>query len=53
MGLASLAIWNLTPIEYLDAYEGNAKLKADWSRILTHKPKRILYAHANEKEMPQ
>ena len=36
-------------MEYLGAYEENEKLKKDWERILSRKPKRIYYAHANEK----
>lgn len=42
-------VGDLEPIEYLAAYDENAKLKADWDRIMTHHPKRIFYAHVNEK----
>ena len=40
---------DLEPYEYLEAYEENDKLKADWGKLLSLNPKRILYAHANEK----
>lgn len=40
---------DLEPYEYLEAYEENNKLKADWGKLLSLNPKRILYAHANEK----
>lgn len=42
-------VGDLEPMEYLEAYEENEKLKADWEQILSRKPKRICYAHANEK----
>lgn len=44
-------VGDLEPLEYLAAYEDNKGLKADWDRILATSPKRILYAHANEKEL--
>lgn len=37
------------PLEYLEAYKKNTKLKNDWEHILSFKPKRIFYAHVNEK----
>jgi glyoxylase-like metal-dependent hydrolase (beta-lactamase superfamily II) len=40
---------DLEPFEYLEAYEDNKELKADWDKILSLNPKRVLYAHANEK----
>lgn len=40
---------DLEPYEYLEAYEQNDKLKADWGKLLSLNPKRILYAHTNEK----
>ena len=46
-------VGDLEPIEYLVAYGENPALAADWKLVLGYKPKRILYAHANEKEMPQ
>ena len=42
-------VGDLEPMEYLGAYEENEKLKADWELILSRKPKKICYAHANEK----
>ena len=44
---------DLEPYEYLEAYEDNEKLKKDWDKILNLNPKRILYAHANEKRFDQ
>lgn len=44
-------VGDLEPYEYLDAYEDNPTLKGDWDNILKRDPKRILYAHANEKEL--
>lgn len=44
-------VGDLEPMEYLGAYEENEKLKADWELILSRKPKKICYAHANEKIM--
>lgn len=40
---------DLEPLAFLDAYEDNASLKADWDKILSYGPKRICHAHANEK----
>ena len=40
---------DLEPLEYLDAYKDNSALRDDWNNILQQKPKRLLYAHANEK----
>ena len=42
-------VGDLEPLEYLAAYEENLPLRADWERVLAFGPKRILYAHANEK----
>jgi glyoxylase-like metal-dependent hydrolase (beta-lactamase superfamily II) len=42
-------VGDLEPLEYLEAYEDNKKLKADWDTLLRKSPKRIIYAHANEK----
>lgn len=41
---------DLEPAEYLDAYDCNPGLKSDWEKVMKFHPKRILYAHANEKE---
>ena len=43
---------DLEPLEYLYAYEDNPGLKSDWDSVLSFSPKRILYAHANEKMIP-
>lgn len=42
-------VGDLEPMEYLGAYEENEKLAKDWEKILSYKPKRICYGHANEK----
>lgn len=42
-------VGDLEPIEYLDAYVHNVKLKKDWKLIMSYNPKIIYYAHANEK----
>ncbi|WP_024465438.1 MBL fold metallo-hydrolase [Treponema pedis] len=44
-------VGDLEPIEYLDAYDENIKLKEDWELIMSYNPKMIYYAHANEKTM--
>lgn len=42
-------VGDLEPAEYLDAYEENVKLKADWDLVMSYNPKLIYYAHVNEK----
>lgn len=42
-------VGDLEPINYLDAYEENEKLKEDWKLIMSYDPDIIYYAHANEK----
>lgn len=42
-------VGDLEPIDYLDAYEDNPKLKEDWERVMSRNPKKIFYAHANER----
>ena len=42
-------VGDLEPMEYLGAYEDNGKLVEDWEKILSYKPRRICYGHANEK----
>ncbi len=42
---------DLEPYEYLAAYADNAALALDWDKVLSYAPKRICYAHANEKAM--
>ena len=40
---------DLEPIEYIDAYDNNIRLKSDWKHVMRYNPKIIYYAHANEK----
>ena len=42
-------VGDLEPLEYLEAYEDNKALKADWDALLSATPQRIIYAHANER----
>ena len=42
-------VGDLEPINYLDAYEENIKLKEDWKLIMSYSPNIIFYAYANEK----
>lgn len=42
-------VGDLEPVEYLDAYDDNIKLKKDWKLVMSYNPKIIYYAHANEK----
>lgn len=42
-------VGDLEPIEYLSAYENHPDLKRDWERVMSYHPKRIMYAHVNEK----
>ena len=44
-------VGDLEPFEYLDAYDDNAQLKADWARIRSFQPKRIFFAHMPERSM--
>ena len=44
-------VGDLEPMDYLAAYEDNKELKSDWDTVLGFSPKRICYAHANEKEL--
>ena len=44
---------DLEPFEYLAAYEDNPALGSDWERVMSFSPKRILYAHANEKTIAE
>lgn len=45
-------VGDLEPLPYLEAYSDNEALKADWEKVLSYSPKRILYAHANEQILP-
>ena len=42
-------VGDLEPIEYLAAYEQNDRLKYDWELVMHYAPRKIYYAHANEK----
>lgn len=42
-------VGDLEPMEYLDAYEENVALKADWDLVMSYNSKIIYYSHANEK----
>ena len=42
---------DLEPIDFLDAYPEDCPLRDDWRKVLRRRPKRILYAHANERIM--
>ncbi len=44
-------VGDLEPIDFLAAYENNPGFEKDWGRVISYKPKRIYYAHANEKVM--
>ena len=46
-------VGDLEPYEYLDGYDDNPQLENDWDLILSMKPKRILYAHVNEKVLEE
>ena len=42
-------VGDLEPFSYIGGYENNDRLKRDWDEIMRRRPKRILFAHANEK----
>ena len=44
-------VGDLEPYEYLEGYVDYPQLQKDWNLILSKDPRRILYAHANEKKM--
>ena len=44
-------VGDLEPIEYLEAYIHNVKLKKDWQLVMSYNPKIIYYAHAKEKTL--
>ena len=47
----SCLVGDLEPLAYLAGYDENPALKSDWEQILSRRPKRILYAHANEQRV--
>lgn len=42
-------VGDLEPFEYLSAYSDNTNLKNDWEKLFSYKPRKIHYAHVNEK----
>lgn len=42
-------VGDLEPFEYLQAYDDNVPLKADWEHIFSLHPKRIFFAHSPER----
>ena len=47
----SCLVGDLEPLAYLAGYEENPALKSDWEQLMCRRPKRILYAHANEQKL--
>ena len=47
----SCLVGDMEPLAYLAGYEENPALKSDWEQIMRRRPKRILYAHANEQRL--
>ena len=47
----TFVVGDLEPLEYLEAYVDNRKLKADWDTLLRADPQRIIYAHAMESKL--
>ena len=47
----SCLVGDLEPLQYLAGYDENPALKSDWEQIMDRRPKRILYAHANEQDL--
>ena len=44
-------VGDLEPFEYLQAYDENLQLKADWKQIFSPHPKRIFFAHSPERNV--
>ena len=44
-------VGDLEPLAYLAGYVEKPALKSDWEQIMRRRPKRILYAHANEQRL--
>ena len=44
-------VGDLEQYEYLEGYVDNPQLQKDWNLIMSKRPRRILYAHANEKAL--
>jgi hypothetical protein len=47
----SCFVGDLEPLAYLTGYDENPALKNDWEQLMRRRPKRILYAHANEQKL--
>ncbi|MBR5071284.1 MAG: MBL fold metallo-hydrolase [Oscillospiraceae bacterium] len=39
---------DLEPYEYIDAYEDNPQLRADWELLMSYRQKRVLFSHRPE-----
>ncbi len=44
-------VGDLQPKEFIDSYDDNEALQADWERVMSYDPKRILFAHMPEARM--
>ena len=44
-------VGDLEPLSFAEGYPDPRSLKADWNAIMIHRPKKIYFAHANEKEI--
>ena len=47
----SCFVGDLEPLAYLAGSDENPALKNDWEQLMRRRPKRILYAHANEQKL--
>ena len=47
----SCMVGDLEPFEFLEGYKDKPELRDSWEKIMSRKPKRILFAHANEKDL--
>lgn len=47
----SCFVGDLEPLAYLAGYDDNSALRSDWEQLMRRRPKRILYAHANEQSL--
>ena len=47
----SCLVGDLEPLAYLAGYAETPALKSDWEQLMRRRPKRILYAHANEQKL--
>jgi glyoxylase-like metal-dependent hydrolase (beta-lactamase superfamily II) len=44
-------VGDLEPLAYLAGYNENPALKSDWEQLMRRRPRRVLYAHANEQKL--